>query len=132
VLTTEFLPPDRPLLAALMRSLPSRTGVDHRQPKTTWEVARSRLAAVGTVSIATVLTKCWCNPPAMNVIGFTGWDLPRSDLASDHLGLGGLPDHLTARNIGGLVYLVLISGITAHPRSRSGDCVCLARARSLS
>jgi probable blue pigment (indigoidine) exporter len=26
----------------------------------------------------------------------------------------GLPDHLTARNIGGLIYLVLISGILAY------------------
>jgi probable blue pigment (indigoidine) exporter len=67
-------------------------------------------------SVATVLTKRWGRPEGMTSIGVTGWTflfagltlLPVTLLAE------GLPTHLTARNIGGLIYLVLISGIVAY------------------
>ena len=200
VLTTEFLPPDRPLLAALMRSLP--TGlvliIGSRIPPRRWMarffvlsvlyasglfpllfiaayrlpggvaavinslspllvvvisvpllgsrirpvqiiagivgtlgvallVLRSdaRLDVVGLVamaiaaimfSVATVLTKRWGLPEGMTSIGVTGWTflLAGLTLLPATLLIEGLPDHLTARNIGGLVYLVLISGILAY------------------
>ena len=200
VLTTEFLPPDRPLLAALMRSLP--TGlvliIGSRIPPRRWMarffvlsvlyasglfpllfiaayrlpggvaavinslspllvvvisvpllgsrirpvqiiagivgtlgvallVLRSdaRLDVVGLVamaiaaimfSVATVLTKRWGLPEGMTSIGVTGWTflLAGLTLLPATLLIEGLPDHLTGRNIGGLVYLVLISGILAY------------------
>jgi probable blue pigment (indigoidine) exporter len=200
LLTTEFLPPGRPLLAALMRSLP--TGlvliIGSPIPSRRWMgrflvlsvlyasglfpllfiaayrlpggvaavinslspllvvvisvpllgtriraiqivagilgavgvallVLRSdaRLDAVGLLamagavimfSAATVLTKRWGHPEGMTSIGVTGWVfLPAGlTLLPVTLLIEGLPDHLTARNIGGLVYLVLISGILAY------------------
>jgi probable blue pigment (indigoidine) exporter len=200
LLTTEFLPPGRPLLAALMRSLP--TGlvliIGSPIPSRRWMgrflvlsvlyasglfpllfiaayrlpggvaavinslspllvvvisvpllgtriraiqivagilgavgvallVLRSdaRLDAVGLLamagavimfSAATVLTKRWGHPEGMTSIGVTGWIflLAGLTLLPVTLLIEGLPDHLTARNIGGLVYLVLISGILAY------------------
>jgi probable blue pigment (indigoidine) exporter len=200
VLTTEFLPPGRPLLAALMRSLP--TGlvliIGSSIPPRRWMarffvlsvlyasglfpllfiaayrlpggvaavinsfspllvvvisvpllgsrihpvqiiagivgtsgvallVLRSdaRLDVVGLVamaaaaimfSVATVLTKRWGLPEGMTSIGVTGWTflLAGLTLLPATLLIEGLPDHLTARNIGGLIYLVLISGILAY------------------
>jgi probable blue pigment (indigoidine) exporter len=200
LLTTEFLPPGRPLLAALMRSLP--TGlvliIGSPIPSRRWMarffvlsvlyasglfpllfiaayrlpggvaavinslspllvvvisvpllrtriraiqivagilgaigvgllVLRSdaRLDAVGLIamagavimfSVATVLTKRWGHPEPMTSIGVTGWIflLAGLTLLPVTLLIEGLPDHLTARNIAGLVYLVLISGILAY------------------
>jgi probable blue pigment (indigoidine) exporter len=200
VLTTEFLPPGRPLLAALMRSLP--TGlvliIGSPIPSRRWMarffvlsvlyasglfpllfiaayrlpggvaavinslspllvvvislpllgtriraiqivagilgalgvallVLRSdaRLDAVGLIamagavimfSAATVLTKRWGRPDGMTSIGVTGWMflLAGLTLLPATLLIEGLPDHLTARNIGGFIYLVLISGIVAY------------------
>ena len=200
VLTTEFLPPGRPLLAALMRSLP--TGlvliIGSPIPPRRWMarffvlsvlyasglfpllfiaayrlpggvaavinslsplivvvisvpllgsrirpiqivagivgtlgvallVLRSdaRLDVVGLVamavaaimfSVATVLTKRWGLPEGMTSIGVTGWTflLAGLTLLPATLLIEGLPDDLTARNIGGLIYLVLISGILAY------------------
>ena len=200
VLTTEFLPPGRPLLAALMRSLP--TGlvliIGSPIPPRRWMarffvlsvlyasglfpllfiaayrlpggvaavinsvspllvvvisvpllgsrirpiqiiagivgvlgvallVLRSdaRLDILGLVamaaaaimfSVATVLTKRWGRPEGMTSIGVTGWTflLAGLTLLPATLLIEGLPDHLTARNIGGLIYLVLISGIVAY------------------
>ena len=200
LLTSQFLPPGRPLLAALMRSLP--TGlvliIGSRLPRGRWVgrffvlsilyasgvfpllfvaayrlpggvaavinslspllvvilsvpllgsriraiqiaagllgiagvallVLRStaRLDAVGLVamvgaatmmSLATVLTKRWGHPEGMNAISFTGWTFLFGGLTLLPFVLifEGLPDHLTGRNIGGLVYLVLISGIFAY------------------
>jgi probable blue pigment (indigoidine) exporter len=200
VLNTEFLPPGRPLLAALMRSLP--TGlvlfIGSPIPPRRWMarffvlsvlyasglfpllfiaayrlpggvaavinslsplivvvisvpllssrirpvqivagivgtlgvallVLRSdaRLDVVGLVamagaaimfSVATVLTKRWGLPVGMTSIGFTGWTflLAGLTLLPAMLLIEGLPDDLTARNIGGLIYLVLISGILAY------------------
>lgn len=200
ILTTEFLPPGRPLLAALMRALP--TGlvliIGSPIPSRRWMarffvlsvlyasglfpllfiaayrlpggvaavinslspllvvvisvpllgtriraiqivagilgavgvaslVLRSdaRLDAVGLVamsgavimfSAATVLTKRWGHPQGMTSISVTGWIflLAGLTLLPVTLLIEGLPDHLTARNIGGLIYLVLISGILAY------------------
>jgi probable blue pigment (indigoidine) exporter len=200
LLTTEFLPPNRPLLAALMRSLPTglvliigspipprrwmarffvlsvlyASGLfpllfiaAYRLPGGvaavinslspllvviisvpllgTWIhrtqiiagilgtagvallVLRSdaRLDVVGLIamagaaimfSLATVLTKRWGRPEAMTSIGVTGWTflLAGLTLLPTTLLIEGLPDHLTARNIGALIYLVLISGIVAY------------------
>jgi probable blue pigment (indigoidine) exporter len=200
LLTTEFLPPDRPLLAGLMRSLPTglvliigspippgrwmarffvlsvlyASGLfpllfiaAYRLPGGvaavinslspllvviisvpllgTW-IHRTQIIAgiMGTVgvallvlrsdaqldvvgliamagaaimfSVATVLTKRWGRPEGMTSIGVTGWTFLFAGLTllPATLLIEGLPDHLTAGNIGGLVYLVLISGILAY------------------
>ncbi len=200
LLTTEFLPPGRPMLAALMRSLP--TGlvliIGSRIPPRRWMarffvlsvlyasglfpllfiaayrlpggvaavinslspllvvvisvpllgttiraiqivagilgmvgvallVLRSDAAldAVGLIamagaaimfSAATVLTKRWGRPEGMTSIGVTGWTflLAGLTLLPATLLVEGLPDNLTARNIGGLIYLVVVSGILAY------------------
>ena len=200
LLTTEFLPPGRPLLAALMRSLP--TGlvliIGSPIPPRRWMVrffvlsvlyasglfpllfiaayrlpggvaavinslspllvvvisvpllgarirgiqiiagllgaagvallvlrSDARLDVVGLIamagaaslfSVATVLTKRWGEPEGMTAIGVTGWIFLFAGLTllPVTLLIEGLPDHLTARNIGGLIYLVLISGILAY------------------
>ena len=200
LLTSDFLPPDRPLLAALMRSLP--TGlvliIGTRPPDRRWLLrlavlsvlyasglfplfflaayllpggvasvinsispllvialsvpllgARIRpmqvavgvlgvggvallvlrsdarldlvglLAMTGAASmmgLATVLTKRWGLPPGMGAAGMTGWTflLAGITLLPVTLLVEGLPDELTGRNIGGLVYLVLVSGIVAY------------------
>ena len=200
LLTTEFLPPGRPLLAALMRSLP--TGlvliIGSPIPSRRWmarflvlsvlyasglfpllfiaayrlpggvaavinslspllvvvisvpllgtriraiQIVAGILGAVGVAllvlqsdarldvvgliamagavimfSAATVLTKRWGHPEGMTSIGVTGWIflLAGLTLLPVTLLIEGLPDHLTARNIGGLIYLVLISGILAY------------------
>jgi probable blue pigment (indigoidine) exporter len=67
-------------------------------------------------SVATVLTKRWGRPEGMTTIGVTGWIFLFAGLTllPATLLIEGLPDHLTARNIAGLVYLVLISGILAY------------------
>lgn len=200
LLTSQFLPPGRPLLAALMRSLP--TGlvliIGSRLPRGRWigkffvlsvlyasglfpllflaayrlpggvaavinslspilvvvlsvpllgsrirplQVAAGALGIVGvallvlrstarldTVGIlamvcavtmmgtATVLTKRWGHPPGMGPIPVTGWTFLSAGLTLLPFTLifEGLPDRLTGRNIGGLIYLVLISGILAY------------------
>jgi probable blue pigment (indigoidine) exporter len=67
-------------------------------------------------SVATVLTKRWGQPEGMTAVGVTGWTFLFAGLTllPVTLLIEGLPDHLTARNIGGLIYLVLISGILAY------------------
>jgi probable blue pigment (indigoidine) exporter len=67
-------------------------------------------------SAATVLTKRWGRPEGMTSVGVTGWTflLAGLTLLPATLIIEGLPDHLTARNVGGLIYLVLISGILAY------------------
>jgi len=200
LLTTEFLPPGRPLLAALMRSLP--TGlvliIGSRIPPKRWMArffvlsvlyasglfpllflaayrlpggvaavinslspllvivisvpllssqirgiqiiagivgtagvallvlqSNARLDVVGLIamagamimfSFATVLTKRWGRPEGMSSIGVTGWTflLAGLTLLPFTLIIEGLPQQLTARNIAGLIYLVLISGIVAY------------------
>ena len=65
-------------------------------------------------SAATVLTKRGAVPrddhPSVSPAGLSA---RRTHSAACHLLVEGLPD-LTARNIGGLIYLVLISGILAY------------------
>jgi probable blue pigment (indigoidine) exporter len=200
LLTTEFLPPGRPLLAALMRSLP--TGlvliIGSRIPPRRWMarffvlsvlyasglfpllfiaayrlpggvaavinslsplvvivisvpllsshirrvqiiagivgtagvallVLRSdaRLDVVGLIamagamimfSVATVLTKRWGRPEGMTSIGVTGWTFLFAGLTllPVTLIIEGFPRELTARNVAGLIYLVVISGIVAY------------------
>jgi probable blue pigment (indigoidine) exporter len=67
-------------------------------------------------SVATVLTKRWGQPEGMTAVGVTGWTflLAGLTLLPVTLLIEGLPDHVTARNIGGLIYLILISGILAY------------------
>jgi probable blue pigment (indigoidine) exporter len=206
LLTTEFLPPGRPLLAGLMRSLPTGLAliIGSPIPPRRWMarffvlsvlyasglfpllflaayrlpggvaavinslspllvvvisvpllgtqirgiqiiagilgaagvallVLRSsaRLDAVGLIamggaaamfSVATVLTKRWGRPEGMTAIGVTGWTFLFAGLTLLPVTLlvEGLPDHLSARNIGGLIYLVLISGIVAYALWFSG------------
>lgn len=85
----------------------------------------ARLDAVGLIamagaaimfSVATVLTKRWGRPEGMTTIGVTGWIFLFAGLTllPVTLLIEGLPDHFTARNIAGLIYLVLISGILAY------------------
>lgn len=200
LLTTEFLPPDRPLLIATMRSLP--TGlvlvIGSRVPPRDWWLriavlsvlyssvffpllfvaayrlpggvasvlnsltplivlvlsvfwlgtrirplhvaagllgvggvallvlrSSARLDAVGLLAmltcvlmlgVATVLTKRWGHPPGMGPIAFTGWTFLVGGLTllPFTLALEGLPQQLTGRNIGGLVYLALVSGIICY------------------
>jgi probable blue pigment (indigoidine) exporter len=200
LLTSQFLPPGRPLLAALMRSLPTGLAlvIGSHQPRGRWIgrffvlsvlyasglfpllflaayrlpggvaavinslspilvvllsvpllgstiralqvvagvlgiggvallVLRSTarldaigiLAMVGAVSMmgtATVLTKRWGHPPGMGPVAVTGWTFLFAGitLLPFTLIFEGLPDHLTGRNIGGLIYLVVISGILAY------------------
>ncbi len=200
LLTTEFLPPGRPLLAALMRSLP--TGIvlvlGTRPPPRPWwgrfallsllycsaffpllflaayllpggvasvinsltpiivvllsvpwlgtkikpiQLVAGLLGVLGVgllvlrsnarldgwgllamtscvvmMGISTVLTKRWGLPPGMNAARFTGWTflLGGLTLLPFTLFFEGLPSQLTARNIGGLIYLVVFSGILAY------------------
>lgn len=200
LLTTQFLPPGRPLLAALMRSLP--TGmvliIGSRPPRGRWIVrlfvlsvlyasalfpllflaayrlpggvaavinsltpilvviisvpllgskiravhvaagvlgvigvallvlrSSARLDAIGIMAMvaavsmmgtATVLTKRWGHPDGMGPVAVTGWTFLFAGLTLLPFTVifEGLPRHLTGRNIGGLIYLVLISGILAY------------------
>lgn len=68
------------------------------------------------MGFSTVLTKRWGHPPGWGAAGFTGWTflLGGLTLLPFTLAYEGLPPALTAANIGGLVYLVLFSGIVAY------------------
>lgn len=68
------------------------------------------------MGVATVLTKRWGPPPGWGAPAFTGWTflLGGLTLLPVTLAVEGLPTDLTARNVGGLAYLVLISGIVAY------------------
>jgi probable blue pigment (indigoidine) exporter len=74
------------------------------------------LSCVVMMGVSTVLTKRWGHPPGMSATGFTGWTflLGGLTLLPFTLAFEGLPRDLTARNVGGLVYLVAISGILAY------------------
>ena len=68
------------------------------------------------MGFATVLTKRWGHPPGWGAASFTGWTflLGGLTLLPFTLVIEGLPSQLTPANIGGLIYLVLISGILAY------------------
>jgi probable blue pigment (indigoidine) exporter len=72
--------------------------------------------AAAMFSVAPERTKRWGRPEGVTAIGVTGWTFLFAGLTllPVTLLIEGLPDHLTARNIGGLIYLVLISGIVAY------------------
>lgn len=73
-------------------------------------------ACVIMMGVSTVLAKRWGYPPGWGAAGFTGWTflLGGLTLLPFTLAFEGLPSTLTARNVGGLVYLVLFSGILAY------------------
>jgi probable blue pigment (indigoidine) exporter len=115
-----------PLLGARIRSIQIIAGI-LGAAGVALLVLRSdaRLDVVGLIAmagvaimfgVATVLTKRWGEPEGMTAIGVTGWIFLFAGLTllPVTLLIEGLPDHLTARNIGGLIYLVLISGILAY------------------
>jgi len=200
LLTTNFLPPDRPLLAALMRSLP--TGlvlvIGSKLPDRLWlgrfllmsvlwasavfpllffaayhlpggvaavinslgpicvvvlavpilgnrirplQVVAGIIGVVGVallvlranakldllgilamvavvimMAFGTVLMKRWGSPPGMGPIRVTGWTFLFAGLTllPFTLAFEGLPSSVTPREVGGLVYLVVISGIFAY------------------
>ena len=68
------------------------------------------------MGFATVLTKRWGHPPGWGAASFTGWTflLGGLTLLPFTLVIEGLPSQLTPANVGGLIYLVLISGILAY------------------
>lgn len=72
--------------------------------------------AASMMGTATVLTKRWGTPPGMTAITVTGWTflLAGLTLLPVVLAVEGVPRQLTGRNIGALVYLVVISGILAY------------------
>lgn len=80
-----------------------------------WGVA-AMVSVVVMMATATVLTKRWGHPPGMNALGFTGWTflLGGAALLPFTLLVEGLPRALSGREVGGLVYLVLISGILGY------------------
>jgi probable blue pigment (indigoidine) exporter len=74
------------------------------------------ITCVSMMGLATVLTKRWGQPPGMSSTAFTGWTffLGGVTLLPFTLIFEGLPAQLSARNIGGLIYLVVFSGIVAY------------------
>ncbi len=68
------------------------------------------------MGFATVLTKRWGHPPGWGAAGFTGWTFLLGGLVllPVTLAIEGVPSNLTPANIGGLIYLVLFSGILAY------------------
>lgn len=74
------------------------------------------VSGVLMMSCATVLTKRWGHPPGMRATAFTGWTflLGGLTLLPFTLILEGLPTQLTGRNLAGIAYLVIFSGITSY------------------
>lgn len=77
------------------------------------------LAMVGVVimmALGTVLMKRWGNPPGMGPIRVTGWTFLFAGitLLPFTLAFEGLPRSVTPTQVGGLVYLVAVSGIFAY------------------
>lgn len=78
------------------------------------------LLAMATVvimmALGTVLMKRWGNPPGMGPIRVTGWTFLFAGLTLLPFALAfeGLPHTVTPVQVGGLVYLVVISGILAY------------------
>lgn len=74
------------------------------------------VAVVIMMALGTVLMKRWGNPPGMGPIRVTGWTflLAGITLLPFTLAFEGLPRSVTPTQVGGLVYLVVISGIFAY------------------
>lgn len=74
------------------------------------------VGAVAMMGLATVLMKRWGLPPGLNAVRLTGWTFLFAGitLTPVTLAVEGLPRSVTPREIGGLVYLVLISGVLAY------------------
>ena len=74
------------------------------------------VSCVIMLSVAAVLTKRWGRPPGFTSVGFTGWTFLVGGLTllPFTLFFEGLPHQLSGREIGGFVYLALISGILAY------------------
>ena len=74
------------------------------------------VVAVLMLSTATVLTKRWGRPPGFSSIAFTGWTflLGGITLLPFVLIFEGLPSQLSGREIGGFVYLAVVSGILGY------------------
>jgi probable blue pigment (indigoidine) exporter len=80
-----------------------------------WGIA-AMVSCVIMMGVATVLTKRWGTPVGMNAAGFTGWTflLGGLTLLPFTLLTEGVPQAVTARNVAGLAYLVVVSGIVAY------------------
>lgn len=80
-----------------------------------WGVA-AMVAAVLMMSLGNVLTKRWGTPAGMNSAQVTGWLFLIGGLTLLPLTLlvEGVPPVLTARNLWGYTYLVLIGGILSY------------------
>jgi probable blue pigment (indigoidine) exporter len=74
------------------------------------------VAVVIMMAFGTVLMKRWGNPPGMGPIRVTGWTFLFAGLTllPFTLAFEGLPSSVTPKEVGGLVYLVVISGIFAY------------------
>jgi len=74
------------------------------------------VAVVIMMAFGTVLMKRWGNPPGMGPIRTTGWTFLFAGitLLPFTLAFEGLPRSVTPTEVGGIVYLVVISGIFAY------------------
>jgi probable blue pigment (indigoidine) exporter len=74
------------------------------------------VAVVLMMALGTVLMKRWGSPPGMGPVRVTGWTFLFAGLTllPFTLAFEGLPHSVTPKEVGGLVYLVLISGIFAY------------------
>lgn len=76
------------------------------------------MGLIGTTSMALglVLTKKWGRPENMNLLSFTGWQLVFGGLLLLPVAISveGVPDALTATNIMGYVYLILIGTVACY------------------
>ena len=80
-----------------------------------WGIA-AMVGAVSMMGLATVLMKRWGSPPGLNAVRMTGWTFLFAGITLTPVTLvvEGLPHSVTPREVGGLVYLVLISGVLAY------------------
>ena len=74
------------------------------------------VVVVVMMALGTVLMKRWGNPPGMGPVRVTGWTFLFAGLTllPFTLAFEGLPHSVTPTQVGGLVYLVAVSGIFAY------------------